>query len=89
MPTYKARLDFVVYQFHKKALTKSGLAIPDRSLEGQECTVVSIGPKVENLKVGDKIQLLSTDRTMTTQIPDERDLFLTRDGNIALVVEGY
>ena len=83
---YRCRNDFVLIRVINKGQAH-GLAMPDKSAEGKERVVEAVGPKVDNLKVGDKVFVIGSMNQDVISLPGERDLFLTRETNVVLVVE--
>lgn len=83
---YRCRNDFVLIRVINKGKAH-GLAMPDKSAEGKERIVEAIGPKVEDLKVGDKVFVIGTNNQDVIALPGEVSLFLTREANVVLIVE--
>lgn len=86
MVTYKPRNDFVVIKI-SKVDTLRGIAVPENSIEGMEFSIVAFGPKVEGLKSGDKVMILGKLGDDYGFIPGSRQLIVTKESNVALVVE--
>lgn|ERR1700721_1912763 len=63
----------------------SGIAMPDVSQEGKAYIVEAIGPKVEGLKVGDRVLVMGMKGVTYDFIPNSRDLFITAEVNIPLI----
>ena len=82
--TYLPRNDFVLFRIVNKRVVR-GLLMPDASAQGQERVVVAVGPKVENLNVGDKVLVIGVVGQDTVPLPSDPSLYLTRESNIALV----
>lgn len=82
---YQPRNDFVVFQQRNKG-TLRGVAIPDQAVEGKELVVVAVGPMVEDLEVGDLVLVIGQVGQDTVTLPNERDLYMTRESNVALIV---
>ena len=82
---YQPRGNFVVFQQRNKG-TLRGVAIPDRAAEGKELVVIAIGPDVEDLAVGDLVLVIGAVGVDTITLPNERDLYMTRETNVALIV---
>jgi len=83
---YRCRSNFVLFRLIDKGMVGS-IATPQISAQGKERVVEAIGPDVLNLAVGDKILVIGTIGQDTIPLPNEVGLYMTRDGNVALVVE--
>lgn len=83
---YIPRNDFVVFKLIDKGKLR-GINIPQISSQGKERVIVSVGPKVENLKPGDRVFAIGTVGEDVVMIPTEQDLYLTRESNIVLIVK--
>lgn len=81
---YRCRGDFVLFR-HVDLGTHRGLAMPNVAQQGKENVVVAIGPKVENLEVGDKVLVIGTLGVDSVRVPTEQNLYMTRETNVALV----
>ncbi len=84
MTKYRCRNDFVLFRLVNRGQIR-GLAIPDRAAEGKERVVVATGPDVKGLEPGDRILVIGTIGQDTIPLPNERDLYLTKQANVALV----
>ena len=82
---YRPRGDFVIYKVVDKGQVR-GIAMPDAAAEGKQRVVVAKGPKVENLEVGDIILTCGQPGVDLTRLPEEHDLFITREANVVLVI---
>ena len=87
MIAYKPRNDFVLFRVVPRKLVR-GLAMPDRASEGKDIVIEAVGPKVEGLKVGDRVQAIGTNGQDLVSVPGESGLFLTREANVVLILEG-
>lgn len=67
-----------------KVNTVHGLVMPDIAQEGKQYVVEAIGPKVEDLKVGDKILASGTRGVNWDFLPGFSDLFIISEKNIPL-----
>ncbi len=63
------------------------VAVPQISSQGKRLIVVAIGPKVENLKVGDSVLSIGQVGVDAAQLPNDNDLFITKQSNIALIIK--
>jgi NADPH:quinone reductase-like Zn-dependent oxidoreductase len=68
------------------------IAMPDIAKEGEEVYVAAFGPKVEGLKVGDRVLAIGAAGTVATlpaqyQTVRNETLILTRATNVSLVIE--
>ncbi len=81
------RNDYVVFRRVQRGTTLKGIHMPDKSLEGIDHVVEAIGPKVEDLKVGDKVLILGKLGEDYGELPNQKGLYLTRQNNIAIVME--
>mgnify|MGYP001596401512 CR=1 FL=1 len=84
---YRPRNDYVVLRLHNMDKTPAGVVIPKANAEGRVWTVVATGPKVEDLKVGDVVNPMGEVGQDIALLPRERDLYITREGNILMVQE--
>jgi hypothetical protein len=81
---YTMRNDLVLL---RRTIEKvGGLVMPDLSSEGKVYTVIGMGPKVENLEIGDVIFLFAEKGDPFFNIPEEEDLLSVREKNIGCVV---
>src|SRR4051794_23877577 len=84
---YRPRGDFVIYRVRDRGVSAGGVALPDIAVEGKERVVVAMGPKVEDLAVGDVVVTTGQIGVDVSYLPDEKDLLITREANIAYVIE--
>jgi len=82
---YRPRNDIVVIKVVDKGKVR-GIAMPDVAQEGKERIILAVGPKVEDLKVGDKVLVIGTPGQDLVRIPGELNLFLTKEVNVLVVV---
>lgn len=85
MKHYKPRGDFVIFRMTDKGFVGK-VAVPGISAEGKVRTIVAVGPKVENLEVGDEVLVIATEGAVG-QMPGENNLYITREANVAVRVE--
>lgn len=85
--TYKPRGDFVLLRQTTKDKVR-GLVMPERAGEGKRIIVVAKGPKVEHLGIGDSVIITGTVAGgEVVRVPEEGDLFMTREACVAIVLE--
>lgn len=86
--TYHPRNDFVILRLVNLGKTDAGIIMPDMAAQGKEWRVVAVGPEVKELKAGDKIlpPFGEVGETIIT-MPNEKDLYITRQSNVAVVVK--
>lgn len=61
-----------------------GLAMPDKAQEGKEYVVVGMGPKVEELEIGDKVLMAGTQGVDWDYLPGCKDLLALKQGNVLI-----
>lgn len=83
---YQPRNDFVLFKMVDTGSVR-GILVPERSAQGKERIIVAVGPKVDGLKVGDKVLAIGTAGMDLIALPNDKDLFLTREQNVVLVVK--
>lgn len=81
---FACRNDFVLFRMIDRGHVR-GVAMPNIAQQGKERLVVAIGPKVEGLKVGDKVLVIGSVGQDVVQVPSETQLYMTREANVALV----
>ncbi len=64
-----------------------GLVMPETSIQGKEFVVEGIGPHVEDLEVGDKVLMTGNMGVTYYPIPNQKDLIITKQENVALRFE--
>lgn len=82
--TLQPRNDFVLFRIVNLGAIRK-IAMPDQAVQGKERIVVAVGPKVEGLAVGDKVYVIGSMGQDVIPFPGERDLYLTKEANVALV----
>ena len=82
------RNSYVVLQLVQVDESEGGVAVPQISAEAKRWFVVAIGPKVENLKVGDQVEAMGTVGEDIARLPGHYDkgLYITKEANILLVI---
>ena len=83
--TYRPRNDFVVLRRMEIGKIK-GFWMPGMSRMGKKLIVQAIGPKVEDLKVGDVVEAIGEPGQDIVTLPNETDLFITKEANVLCVV---
>jgi hypothetical protein len=83
---YRPRNDMVLLLVTDRDLSKGGVALPNVSAESRCVTVVAVGPKVLDLRPGTEVQVAATE--VGHSVIGEENLFLTKESNVLLVVEG-
>lgn len=84
---YRPRNDMVLIRQVDHGKTKSGIAIPQISIQGKGFFVEAVGPDVENLKVGDKVLMTGTLGGTYFEVPFDKDLMVMRQEFVILIVE--
>ncbi len=80
------RNDFVLFRLVDRQMVR-GVYVPQISAQGKERIIEAIGPKVEDLKVGDKVFVIGQMGEDVVALPNDKDLFLTKQTNVVLIVE--
>lgn len=83
---YHPRNDFVLYRMVDKG-TVRGIHVPQQAAQGKEMTIVAVGPDVVGIKPGDVVMAIGAYGQDLIALPNEKDLLLTKQANIVLVVE--
>jgi hypothetical protein len=83
----RPRNDMVLIRIVDLGMTKGGLATPNIGTQGKEYHVIAFGPKVEDLRVGDKVQVTGKKGVDWDLLPKSTDTFITKQDNV-LIVEG-
>lgn len=81
MKQYIPRNDFVLVRLSTVA-SNGGLILPQMSDQGMKWEVVAIGPKVEDLIVGDEVQMIGTQGEDLLRLPREKDLYISKEANV-------
>ena len=84
---YKPRNDYVLVKIVDLGETPSGIATPQTSIHGKEFHVLAVGPKVDGLKVGDKVLMLGKVNVEYFQLPMAKDLIAIKQEHVVLVVD--
>lgn len=86
MVKYLPRNEFILFRFVDKGHLRT-LAMPGIASQGKERVVVAVGPNVEGLKVGDKVLVIGEIGVDVIPLPNDNKLFLTKQQNVALIIE--
>ncbi len=84
--SFRPRNDYVLIRIVEVGETPSGIAIPQISIEGKEFHIVALGPKVEDLKIGDKVLMVGQQGVDFFPLPRSKDLIMIREEHVVLVV---
>lgn len=84
---YRPRNDYVLVELVDLGVSPGGVAIPQISSQGKKCIVLAVGPDVEDLEVGDSVQIVPTKEVSNYfALPSEKSMFLLRQELIAVVI---
>lgn len=85
MSVFKPRNDIVLIRVNFLDLDPvTGLQLPQQSPEAVQYFVEAVGPKVESLLVGDRVEVL-LEKGSFSVVPRHKNLIIVREANIALV----
>lgn len=84
--TYRPREDLVLFKTMEGIKSEGGLAMPDASSEGRVNYIVAVGPKVEDLKLGDRVLIVGVKNETFFEVPRQRGLYITRQSNCMLEI---
>lgn len=89
---YHPRNDFVVIRIVERGQTPGGVLTPEQSVEGKHFFVEAIGPKVEGLKIDDRVVLLGEKGrdgkpANFFPLPNASNLIAIQEEFVALVAE--
>lgn len=79
------RNDFVLLRVVDKGRV-STIITPQVSAQGKERIVLAVGPKVKDLAVGDSVFIIGSLGQDVVQLPNESDVYITKESNVVLVV---
>lgn len=82
---YAPRNDFVLFRLIDKGRVGS-IMTPQKSAQGKERIIVAVGPDVKDIKPGDSVFVIGVVGQDVVILPNEIDLYLTRQANVVLVV---
>jgi hypothetical protein len=83
---YIPRNDFVLFRLVDKGIVR-GIVVPQISAQGKERIVEAIGPDVKDLHVGDKVYVIGSMNEDLVSLPNEPDLYLTKQSNVVVIVQ--
>lgn len=83
----RCRNDNVLIRIVQVGKTDSGVLLPEISVEGKLFCVEAVGPKVDDLKVGDKVIMVGEINVDYGYVPGMKDLLCIKQGNVVLVME--
>lgn len=82
---YQPRGDYVLIKINTKDKV-GGIVVPQRSAEGKTYSVMAVGPKVEDLSVGEEVYIIGSQQNGDWSfIPGANDIIITREANVVLV----
>lgn len=79
------RNDMVLVRIVAKGKTLSGIAMPDTAMEGNDFIVAAVGPKVEDLKVGERVMVIGRRGHEWDVLPGTTDLFILKEVNVPMI----
>lgn len=82
------RNDLVLLRLTAQGTTPSGLKVADTSAEGRQWFVVNFGSKVTDLTKGMRVEVMGTINEDIVRLPNEKDLYVTKEANILLIHNG-
>lgn len=82
---YIPREDFVLFRMTRQD-TVRGLVMPQVSQQGLVRIVVAKGPNVKDLDTGDEVLVCGQVGSDVIALPNEPDLYLTRQANVLVIV---
>ena len=83
MVKFKCRNDIVLFRMITEDVR--GIAMPDKSMTAKVCIVEAIGPKVEDLQVGDRVFVAGKLGETCGAIPNSIDLYVTPQQYVYLI----
>mgnify|MGYP001568891782 CR=1 FL=1 len=79
------RNDWVLIEIVEVGETPSGIAIPQISVEGKEFYVRNVGPKVEDLVIGNRVLMIGRQGVDYFPLPRSSTLFMIQEKQVVLV----
>lgn len=86
MSNWIPRNDYVLVRI-EKIDPGDGIAMPDTAIEGKRFVVAAVGPKVEDLALGDEVLMKGDMGVDCAQVPRELNLVIIQEKNVLLVRE--
>ena len=83
---YQPRNDYVLIRETQKSALQNEVILPSKSFESKNFIVEAMGPKVENLSLGDIVLLVGKEGEDWGRIPRNNSLLVTRENNILLIM---
>lgn len=83
---YRPRNDVILLKTIDGIKSEGGVIMPDVSAEGKANFIVAVGPKVEDLKFGDRVLIIGAMNETVVQLPRERGVYATRETNCLLAI---
>jgi NADPH:quinone reductase-like Zn-dependent oxidoreductase len=83
---YQPRNDKVLVRVLSIGKSEGGVALPEISIEGKEFVVEAVGPKVEDLEVGDRVLMIGKINEDYCFLPRSHELLVIPEKNILLRV---
>ncbi len=84
---YRPRNDLVLVRKIDVGQTREGIMMPEVSIQGKKFQVEAMGPDVDDLDVGDFVMMIGKPGDDYYPLPNENDLIVIHQKNVALVVE--
>lgn len=81
---FVCRGDSVLVRFINLGMAR-GMAMPDQAAEGKEVIVISVGPDVKNLEVGDVVFMVGSLEEKVYTLPGSSDLIVSPQQNVRIV----
>lgn len=82
----KPRGDYVLIRVVEQGKTKSGIHIPQQSVQGKQFFVEAFGPLIKDLAIGDRVQMVTYQgKGDFFPLPNDKDLLIIKQEYIALV----
>lgn len=83
---FKCRGDWVLLRIIQREESEGGVALPQIGDSGKENVVIATGPKVEHLKVGDKVLAVGGLNVNMFQLPRHNDLVVAKEEAVAIIL---
>lgn len=86
MLTYNPRCDYVLVRLVRADKSVGGVVLPEATTEGHHWYVEDVGPEVENLEAGERVDIMGQIGEDIAPLRGEKDLFLTKQSNVCLII---